>query len=296
MVKIATVCMHCPFDKEKNMATYFSYIEKAANEGANLIVFPEQSYQGYLETITQMPYANADYQYEHAEIIPGGTCVNAMIEQAQKYNMYIIWGMTEHEPTEPYKLYNTTVLVGPEGYVGKYRKVHLPYQELHIFAPGHDFPVFNTTIGKIGMLICYDKQFPESARELALGGAEILVMPTAWPFEGTTDDVFEHPEDDLMVKLYKVYDTCRAIENQCIFVSSDQAGTVGDIRYCGYSTITDGFGRVRACTGVGEGIAYADFDLKKEIIEYRNVEVVGINMLGNRHPEAYHHLGNDGKE
>lgn len=290
MVKIATVCMNCPFDKEANLVKYFKYIDMAAAEGANLIVFPEQSYQGYLETLSQMPYANVPYHFTHAELIPGGDCVNALIEKAKEHNIYIIWGMTEKTLEESYKLYNTTVLVGPEGYIGKYRKVHLPYQELHVFSPGSDFPVFDTAIGKIGMLICYDKQYPESTRELALGGAEILVMPTAWPFANPSEEVLADPDKDIMLKLYKCYDTCRAIENQCIFVSSDQTGRIGDIEYCGYSTITNGFGEAVACTGLEEGIAYAEFDLKKDILSYRTHEVVGLNMLATRQPVAYKRL------
>ncbi len=90
--------------------------------------------------------------------------------------------MAEQDSENWDMLYNTLVLVGPDGYIGKYRKVHLPLTERIMMYPGDgDYPVFETRFGKVGLMICFDKAYPEVARSLALKGAEILLCPTAWP-------------------------------------------------------------------------------------------------------------------
>lgn len=295
MVKIATSCMHSVYDKAENLKKYLSFIDEAAANGANLVVFPEQSLMGYLQSLVAMPFSDHEYQYENAEILPDGPSVQKIIAKAKEKNVYVIFGMTERDPILDYKLYNTAVLVGPEGYIGRYRKVHLPGDEVHIYSPGTDFPVFETKIGKIGMLICYDKQFPESARELALGGAEILVMPTAWPFGDPSDEHKADVTKDLMYKIYETYDTSRAMENQLLFVSSNQIGKTGDIEYIGYSTITDPYGEKLCTTGYKEGIAYAELDLKKSLFDYKTVQMLGLNLIFDRNTAAYKRLRDGGQ-
>ena len=289
MVKIATVSMNCEFSKEKNLAKYMEYIDKAAAEGARLIVFPEQSLQGYLTDLWAMPKSDLDYQYENAEVLPTGEATTALIAKAKETNMYIIYGLTEKDPCDDTVLYNSMALVGPEGYIGSYRKVHLPGDELHIYTKGTDFPVYETEIGKIGMLICYDKSFPESTRELAVGGAELLVMSTAWPFaepENRTDVT-----KDRMYMLYKMYDKVRAIENQRFFISANQFGVTGNIEYIGCSTITDPSGNELATTGCAEGIVYADVDVKKDIHNANSQCFYGLNNLKDRSEKAYKRIG-----
>lgn len=263
MITVATACMNCAYDKQKNLEKYFSFIDQAAEKDAKLLVFPEQSLQAYLENLVVNKLSDFHYQFENAEVIPEGDSVQKIIAKAKEKNMYIIFGMTERDGENYYKLYNTMVLVGPEGYIGKYRKVHLPMDELHIYNHGTDFPVFDTEIGKIGMLICYDKAFPEAARELALGGAELLVMSTAWG----CNDVKNGPDykEDSMYFKYDLYDRARALENQCFFISSNQQGLAGETNYIGYSNIVNPCGHVVASTGSAEGIAYADIDVKKDI-------------------------------
>ena len=163
MTKIATCCIHCEYDKAANLKKYMEYIDEAAANGANLVVFPEQSLQAYLTDLGAMPLSDYTYQHDNAEVVPEGASTQALIKKAKEKDVYIIYGMTEKSAVDDCILYNTMVLVGPEGYVGKYRKVHLPGDELHIYTAGTEFPVYDTKIGKIGMLICYDKSFPESA-------------------------------------------------------------------------------------------------------------------------------------
>jgi len=282
MTKIATVCMNVVYDKKKNLEKYLSYIDEAASKGASLVVFPEQSLQGYLPSLTNFSLEALDYQYTNAEVVPDGECVSAIVEKAIEKNIHVVFGMTERDGERYDVLYNTAVLVGPEGYIGRYRKVHQPLDELHVYHPGDSFPVFETQIGRIGMLICYDKAFPESARELALGGADILVMPTAWPLSSTED-----VENDPTLALYKLYDQVRALENQVYFVSSNQYGRCGEIDYCAHSTITAPDGTVLATTGYAEGVAVCEVDVVAGILAARG----GLtNTLKDRNPSAYRRL------
>jgi predicted amidohydrolase len=209
-----------------------------------------------------------------------------MIQAAKKHNVYVIWGMTERDRDRFDVLYNTSVLVGPEGFVGSYRKVHQPLDELHVYYPGNDFPVYDTAIGKIGMLICFDKSFPESTRELALRGAEILVMPTAWPMS----NVGANPETDNMGYLYDLYDRVRACENGCWFISSNHIGISGDHDYYGHSQIVGPGGDIKVSTGYKEGLVLSEVDLQGEILRARTEDFVGLYMIKDRRPHAYREL------
>lgn len=263
VTKLSTTSFQVVYSVEENLKRYLSFIEEAAAQGTKLIVFPEQSLQGYLPDLAEVTPEARAYQLEHAELVPEGKSTQLLIEQAQKHDMYIVWGMTEKDAADPNVLYNTAVLVGPEGFVGKYRKVHQPGAEGQIYTPGHAFSVFDTSIGKIGLLICYDKAFPESARELYVQGAEIIVQPAAWPMSGDP----EHPDDnDMTLGIYNMYDQVRAAENAVFFISCNQAGTAGTINYCGHSRITQPFGMELACTGWDEGIVYAEADIQQDII------------------------------
>jgi predicted amidohydrolase len=110
-----------------------------------------------------------------AEPVPGPT-TERMAEQARRYNSWIAFSIVEREGGD---LFNTGVLIDRTGKIaGKYRKVQLPFEEVSRgIAPGTDFPVFKTDFGTVGLLICHDASFPEAARELALKGAEIILMP-----------------------------------------------------------------------------------------------------------------------
>ncbi|MDF1861388.1 MAG: carbon-nitrogen hydrolase family protein [Verrucomicrobiales bacterium] len=140
-------------------------IEKAAGQGADLIVLPE------LLTCKGVTHDYASV----AESIPGPTTAY-FGELAKKHDCYLVVGMPERVD---HLVYNVAVLIGPEGeVVGKYRKVTLPREEIaRGIAPGDEYPVFETRFGKVGMMICYDVFFPEVARELAMNGAEIIALP-----------------------------------------------------------------------------------------------------------------------
>lgn len=287
MIKMATTAINCVFDKKKNLEKYFKYIDEAAANGSNLVVFAEQSLQGYLTSLVKMESSDFMYQYKNAEIAGEGECFKAIMQKAKEKNIYIIFGYTEKDKEKDWVLYNSMALVGPEGLVGNYRKVHNPFDELHIYTPGNEFKVFDTSIGKIGMLICYDKSFPESTRTLALKGAEVIVMSTAWGY-----DTFESkPEDidkDRAFYIYDLYDRVRALENCCYFISANQVGITGMGNYFGNSNIVNPRGEIVASTGTKEGIVYYETEsIQEDRYDAMHVGFFGLNMIKDRRPIAY---------
>jgi predicted amidohydrolase len=147
---------------------------------------------------------------------------------------------------------------------------------------GNDWPVYDTAIGRIGMLICYDKMWPESTRELTLRGADILVMSTAW-FMAFGD---QDPETNILVEQYRLYDRVRAAENGRWFVSSNFGGELGGTQFIGLSQIVDPCGRVVATTGLcTPGLAIADVDISGGIAEANAMQ--GARLVRDRRPDTY---------
>ncbi|CAN5903588.1 hypothetical protein BH11VER1_BH11VER1_40350 [soil metagenome] len=143
-------------------------IEEAAKQKADLVVLPE--------TLTY--YHSGKKMVDCAEPVPGSV-TDYFGTLAKQHNLYIVAGLIEREA---HLIYNVAVLIGPDGKVaGKYRKCSLPRSEVEAgVTPGHEYPVFDTRFGKVGMMVCYDGFFPEVARQLTVNGAEII----AWPVWG----------------------------------------------------------------------------------------------------------------
>ncbi len=142
-------------------------IAEAARQQADLVVLPE--------TLTY--YRTGKPMAECAEPIPGPS-TEYFGTLAKQHNLYIVAGLVERDR---HLVYNTSALIGPDGkLVGKYRKVTLPRGEIEAgVEPGHEYPVFQTRFGKVGMMVCYDGFFPEVARQLANNGAEVIAWPVA---------------------------------------------------------------------------------------------------------------------
>jgi N-carbamoylputrescine amidase len=162
-----------------NVAKSVQLVERAANQGANLVVLPELCNTGYV-------FANREEAFAVAEEIPAGPTVTAWIECAARHRLHLVAGICERAGT---KLYNSAVVIGPDGYIGTFRKVHLWNEEALFFEPGDlGFRVFHTPIGRIGVAICYDGWFPETYRLCALQGADIVCVPTNWvPIPGQAE-------------------------------------------------------------------------------------------------------------
>ncbi len=152
---------------QDNCNMFEPLIAQAAAKKADLVVLPETLTQ----TALDKSYADV------AEPIPGPS-TEYFASLAKRHNLYIVAGLVERDA---HLIYNIAVLVGPEGtLIGKYRKVTLPRGEVEMgVAPGHEYPVFETRFGKVGMMVCYDGFFPEVARELSNRGAEVIAWPVA---------------------------------------------------------------------------------------------------------------------
>jgi predicted amidohydrolase len=212
----------------KNCKLYAPLVAKAAEQRADLVVLGE--------TIT---YFGLGKSYvECAEPIPGPAS-DYFAGLAKQHSIYLVAGLLERDQ---HLVYNTSVLFGPDGaLVGKYRKVTLPRGEVENgCAPGHDYPVFETRFGKVGMMICYDGFFPEVARELTNRGAEVI----AWPVWGCNPSLAR----------------ARACENHVYIVSS----TYEDIsRNWMLSAVFDHRGETIAVAEEWGTVALAEVDLNR---------------------------------
>jgi predicted amidohydrolase len=158
-------------DVAGNLARSCVLIRDAAAAGSRLIVLPELANTGYVfETMAEAQAL--------AEPIPDGPSARAWSALARDLGIHLVAGITERDGDT---LYNAALVTGPDGYIGTYRKAHLWDRENMFFAKGNlGFPVFDTALGRIGVAICYDGWFPETFRQLALQGAEIVCVPTNW--------------------------------------------------------------------------------------------------------------------
>lgn len=158
-------------EKRGNVERSLELIAVAASRGAQLVVLPELCSTGYV-------FESRHEAFGLAEAIPDGSTVRAWAEAARLHGLYIVAGITE---LADQALFNSAAVVGPEGFVGVYRKNHLWGEENLFFEPGNlGVPVFRTPIGRIACAICYDIWFPEVFRLAALQGADILCVPTNW--------------------------------------------------------------------------------------------------------------------
>ena len=221
-VTVAVIQMEPIFgETAKNVAHSIAMIEKAAAQGGQLMVLPELCNTGYV-------FASRAEAKALAEEIPSGPSTQAWMEVAARLNLHIVAGITERDGD---LLYNSAVIVGPEGLIGRFRKMHLWADEALFFTPGNlGFPVFDTAIGRIGCHICYDCWFPESFRLAALQGAEIVCVPTNWvPIPG------QDPKREAMANIIVM---AASHSNSIFIAAADRVGTERGQPFIGQSLIT----------------------------------------------------------
>jgi predicted amidohydrolase len=287
-VTLAAVCMNVAHDKEANLEKYIHYIEEAAAIGARLIVFPEVSLQGYLKKRGAPSEPEVieltRYYRQTAETVPGPS-TELIGKYAARHNMYVQIGMAESARAGQ-AFYNSAVLVGPEGVVGVFRKLH-DRGEWPVFCSGDEFPVMETAIGKLGAFVCYDMCFPETVRTYAVRGAVIASMSTAWPLK---DPNAPDPESDHYAYVYDTLTRAHAIANQVFFISSNQVGPTGRFNYYGHARIISPTGKVLADSGCEEKLIAATVDIAHEIDIARTETLFFKNLLRDRRPETYRAL------
>jgi N-carbamoylputrescine amidase len=248
-------------------------VSRARSRGAELVVFPESALGGYLYEplmpsrlgIAPPPALDRD-----------GPEIRRLIEIAGPTVVCV--GYTEAGPIGPY---SSAVCVSGDGVLGHHRKVHLPPSERGEFIAGDGFRAFDTPIGRMGMVICYDKVFPESARELSLDGAGIIASLAAWPVNRA--DPAGRVKRDRQVRHFNLLDQARALENQVVWVSANQSGRLGRLRFPGQGKVVDPDGRVLASTGARSGTALAQVDVAGALDSVRSE----MSHLTDRRPSAY---------
>lgn len=223
--KIALAQLSCRQGaKAENLAKIKKTVARAKNQGTELVIFPELSLTGYVVR---------DEIYELAERIPGPS-TRIMENIARKNDIHIVFGMPEISQNTEATLHNSAVLIGPRGFIGKYHKMYLPthsiFEEKRYFRPGYEVAVFDTELGKIGLIICYDIYFPEVARLARVKGAQLIICISASP--GVRRSFFE------------VITTARAIENTAFLAFVNLAGIQDGLQFWGGSRLVGPSGRV----------------------------------------------------
>lgn len=252
---------------ELNTQAMLQAVKETRKNQAHLVVFPECALSGYC-------FDSVEEARPYAEPIPGPTTAR-FVAAAKELGIYVAFGLLEADGA---RIFNSCVLVGPEGVVGTYRKVHLPYLGVDRFTTPGDrgFAVHDIGGLKIGMNICYDGAFPEAARVMALDGADLIVLPTNWPpgAECTADFVIN----------------TRALENAVYYLAVDRVGQERGFRFIGKSRICDTSGNTLAAADHADpAILYADIDVTKSRNK-RFVRVPGkhvIHRFADRRPEFY---------
>ena len=202
-------------EPEKVLGEIEGWTERAVERGAELILFPELVVHGHCTPNT----------WELAEPIPGGPSTERICRLAAKYKTVLSVGLSEKEND---LVYNTQILAGPDGYLGKQRKIHLSRDEVFFYKGGRAIPVFDLGKCKVGTVVCYDNTFPELARILALRGADVLLMPHAARIRQWQDDPeSERDARQASAKHYRQLMPCRARENACFAIAADQVGRAG---------------------------------------------------------------------
>ncbi|HET6499973.1 MAG TPA: carbon-nitrogen hydrolase family protein [Amycolatopsis sp.] len=271
ITRIGAVAAHFGRDLDFDLQRIATLIEHARGSGVSFLVLPDAALGGYL----------ADLRHPDPEALPPA------LEQDSAYlkkvaalaaEMVVCIGYCEADGGDRY---NAAVCVSGDGVLGRHRKVHQPPGEVAAYTAGNAFDAFDTPVGRVGMLIDYDKTFPESARSLALDGAEIVACLSAWPTSITNRA--PRMAQDRQSRLFDLYDQARAAENQIVLASANQTGAMGGMRFLGQAKVVGPGGDILARTWTKAGIAVAELDVAAEIATARRV----LHHLGERKPESY---------
>lgn len=271
MIRIGAVAASFGRDLDFDLARVATLIEHARRDGVNLLVLPDAALGGYLANLRA-----PDPDALPPALDPEDVHIRKVAALAAE--MVVCIGYCEADGD---KRYNSAVCVTGDGVLGRHRKVHQPAGESAAYTAGDRFTAFDTSVGRLGMLVDYDKTFPESARTLALDGAEVVACLSAWPTSITNRA--PRMAQDRQSRLFDLYDRARAAENQVVLVSSNQTGALGGMRFLGQAKVVGPGGDILARTWSKAGIAQAELDVQAEIATARRV----LRHLDERRPEVY---------
>ncbi len=264
MSKIAIVQFKASTNKNNNLKKILSYINKASKKGAELCAFPE-----FMMFYTPSSQSSSKLS-SLAETI-NGNFVTTIAQAAKKSSIQVV-GTFYEKSRKKNRVYDTSVIINKFGkVVSTYRKIHLydamGFKESNKMTPGSKIvKPTKTSVGKIGMLICYDLRFPEMSRTLASAGSEILVVPSAW--------VKGEMKEEHWVTINKT----RAIENGCYVVAPDQVGNI----YCGRSLVVDPLGKILLDMKKRQGFSVVNISLN-QVKKIRKI----LPLLKNRRTDVY---------
>jgi predicted amidohydrolase len=267
MTKIAVVQLKASTDKTENLQKILDSIKYASDRGAHLCAFPE--FMMFYTTSKQSPAELASL----AESINGNFVKT--IASAAKQNKIQVVGTLYEKSNRNDRVFDTSFFITESGRLAAtYRKIHLydalGFKESKKLAAGSKIvPPVKTSIGKMGMLICYDLRFPEMSRMLASSGSEVLIVPSAW--------VKGQGKEEHWLTINKT----RAIENGCYVVAPDQVGNI----YCGRSLVVDPFGKIILDMKKRQGIGFADI-MQTKVRQIRKA----LPLLQNRRTDVYPNL------
>jgi predicted amidohydrolase len=271
LIRIAAAAAHFGRDLDFCLQRIGTLIEHARRSGVAILVLPDAALGGYLADLR-----HPDPDALPPALDPDGPEIRKVAAMAGE--MVVCLGYCE---TGSEHRYNSAVCVTGDGVLGRHRKVHQPAGESVAYRAGETFAAFDTPAGRIGMMIDYDKTFPESARTLAVDGAQLLACLSAWPTSITNRA--PRMAQDRQSRLFDLYDQARAAENQVVLASSNQTGAMGGMRFLGQAKVVGAGGDVLARTWSKAGLAVAELDLDAEIGTARRV----LSHLAERRPDVY---------
>jgi N-carbamoylputrescine amidase len=257
-------------DRAGNLATIDRLVRAAKTRGAEIVVLPELADSGY-------NFLDGDEVAALAGAVPDGPSAETFCRLGRELALYIVSGIAEQDGD---RFYNSALLCGPQGYIGKYRKLHLWNNENRLFRKGDlGLPVFDLPFGRIGIAICYDGWFPETFRRLALAGAELVCVPTNWvPMAGA-----ESAAEPMANILHKA----AAHTNGLYIACADRIGIERGQSFIGRSLIVgpQGWPVSGPASADREEILLAPVDLSS-VTETRTLNSFN-NLLGDRRADVY---------
>lgn len=263
-MKVAIVQFKASTSKKTNLEKIISFIADAASKGAVMCAFPE--FMMFYTSSTQSPK-----QLSGLSETVNGNFVRSIARAAKDNHIQVVGSFYEKSRKQD-RVYDTAFIIDDSGTViSTYRKIHLydalGFRESDKMIRGSKITKpAKTSIGKVGMLICYDLRFPEMSRSLAASGSEVLVIPSAW--------VKGKMKEDHWIAINKT----RAIENGCYVIAPDQVGHV----YCGRSLVVDPYGKILLDMKKRQGIGFVNIDLDK-VKQTREL----LPLLDNRRTDVY---------
>jgi predicted amidohydrolase len=266
-MKIALCQIDVAFgDVERNLARVKARTQEAAAAGARLVVFPECALTGYA--------FEGAAESRRASIAAPGPATAELKKMCAATGAHVVVGALERDGE---RLFNAALLIGPGGIALKYRKLHLPVLGCDRFVQPGDLPlaVAETPFGRVGLAICYDGSFPETARVLKLRGAQLVVLPTNWPQQAAISRRHQS--------------IVRAFENHVNYAACNRVGSEGGFRFPGGSQVVDYGGAVLAAAEDGECMLEAELDLPGAD-RNRIVHAPGryeLDRIAHRRPECY---------